>query len=352
MAEPVTPTPETIREARLEFPKLRERDLADQLGISEAQLMAAHAGTDVVRIAAHPDRLIGAIEGLGSVMALTRNESCVNEKTGEYANYTSGDHAAMVLNHDIDLRIFPNHWVHGFAIRKATEQGIRRSFQVFDAAGDSIHKVFLKDETKVGAWEDALAALKIENQSQALSVAPRQPTETAKADPERVDVLRKEWSKMTDTHQFMRLTSKLKMNRLGAYRIAGEPFVRALAANAVDQMLTEVQKAGIGVMVFVGNRGCIQIHSGPLVKLQPMGPWLNVLDPGFNLHLRGDHIAEVWAVDKPTQRGPAVSVEAFDKDGGLILQVFGIGRDGHDTRPAWRQIVAGLPQRQMAEAAE
>jgi hypothetical protein len=43
------------------------------------------------------------------------------------------------------------------------------------------------------------------------------------------------------------------------------------------------------VMIFVGNMGCIQIHGGPVEKIVPMGPWINVMDPRFNLHLRADH---------------------------------------------------------------
>jgi putative hemin transport protein len=132
------------------------------------------------------------------------------------------------------------------------------------------------------------------------------------------------------------------MNRLGAYRIAGAPFVRALTNGAVDQMLSLVQQRGTEVMVFVGNKGCIQIHTGPIGTLQSMGPWQNVMDSKFNLHLRLDHIAEVWAVEKPTQRGMAVSVEAFDKDGAMILQVFGVGKEGRDSRPAWAEIVNSL----------
>lgn len=148
---------------------------------------------------------------------------------------------------------------------------------------------------------------------------------------------------MTDTHQFMRLMSKLKMNRLGAYRVAGAPFVRALSTDAVDIMLNEVAARGFEVMLFVGNRGCIQIHTGILDTLKAMGPWQNVLDPGFNLHLRLDHVAEVWAVEKPTQRGMAVSVEAFDADGMLIFQVFGVGKEGRDSRPQWQELVNELP---------
>ena len=56
-------------------------------------------------------------------------------------------------------------------------------------------------------------------------------------------------------------------------------------------------------MIFVSSRGCIQIHTGEVRKLLPMGPWFNVMDPNFNLHLREDHVASAWVVKKPTTDG-------------------------------------------------
>jgi hypothetical protein len=67
------------------------------------------------------------------------------------------------------------------------------------------------------------------------------------------------------------------------------------------------------------------------------------MDPGFNLHLRRDHIAEVWAVEKQTRAGPTVSVEAFDAEGGLIAQVFGLRKETDDHRAAFAALVADLP---------
>lgn len=350
MADHTILTPDDIRAAQAANDKLRARDLAAKLDISEAQLVATSCGQGVTRIAAHPDQVMEAAQALGEVMALTRNESCVIEKVGVYDNYRTGAHAAMILNEQIDLRIFPAHWRHAFMIEADTGNGARRSVQVFDAAGDAVHKIYLRDGSNHSAWGEMVAKLATEDQLQTVDVAARKPAETPKANEERLDVLRSEWSRMTDTHQFMRLTSKLKMNRLGAYRIVGEPFVRALDTGAVDEALGKVAETGTGLMIFVGNRGCIQIHSGPVVTLKAMGPWQNILDPGFDMHLRLDHIAEVYAVDKPTQRGPAVSLEAFDAEGGLILQIFGVGREGADSRPEWREIVAGLPARKVSEA--
>lgn len=344
-----TLSPERIREEYENNLKMRERDLAAKLGIAEAQLVAAHCGDTVLRIDAHPDVVIGAAITLGEVMALTRNESCVHEKVGVYENYHSGHHASMVLNDKIDLRIFPSHWEHAFLVEKQTDEAVRKSIQVFDAAGDAVHKIYLRSNSNLENWEGFKGRLALEDQRQTLEVAHRKPPEAPKADAGKVDILRKEWTRMSDTHQFMRLTSKLKMNRLGAYRIAGEPFVRRLGTDAIDLALKAAAAQETGIMIFTGNKGCIQIHSGPVKTLRPMGPWQNVMDPDFNLHLRLDQLAEVYAVDKPTQRGPAVSVEAFDKDGTLILQIFGVGKEGRDQRPEWQKIVSGLPSLELKE---
>ncbi|MEM8813920.1 MAG: ChuX/HutX family heme-like substrate-binding protein [Pseudomonadota bacterium] len=341
--------PADIRAARAAESVLRERDLAAKLGISEAELLAAHTGEGVVRIDPHPDGIMAAAQSLGNVMALTRNESCVIEKTGLYEEYHPGNHAAMVLGRDIDLRIFPSHWSFAFQVEKKTEGGVRRSLQVFDAAGDAVHKIFLVETSKKESWDEISSRLKLDEQTQSLVPEGRVPPEPPKADPSKRSVLLKEWERLTDTHQFLRLASKLKMNRLGAYHTAGPPLATPLKREAADAALARVRDAGIEIMLFVGNRGCIEIHSGPIGILKPMGPWQNVLDPGFNLHLRLDRIHEVWAVDKPTRRGSAISIETFDEHGQLIFQVFGVGKEGRDSRPAWNAIVDDLSESMAME---
>ena len=326
---------EALRDAIRQNGNKRSRDLADMLGVAEAALLAAQVGTEVVRIAAAPDRLIPEVQSLGEVMALTRNVSCVHERVGRYEAWHPGDHAAMVLGAEIDLRIFPAHWVHGFALT-----GKRPSLQVFDAAGDAVHKLHLREGSDRAAFDRLVAALALEDQSDTLALAPRAAADPARANPDRAEELRARWARLTDTHQFLGLTRKLKMNRLGAYRTVGAPMAEALAPGVVTDLLHGAALAGVDLMLFVGNPGCIQIHGGPVEKIVPTGPWINVLDPRFNLHLRADHIAEVWRVEKPTRHGPALSVEAFDADGRLILQVFGKRGDG---LPAWEALARSLP---------
>lgn len=334
-------SPADIRALRAANPKARARDFAHAHGLTEAELVAAHVGHGAVVIDATPDRLFPLIRELGDVMALTRNASCVHERRGIYSDYRSNAHAAMVLDPEIDLRIFPVHWTHGFAVVEQAEDGPKRSLQIFDAAGDAVHKVHLKPASNAAAFDRLTVTLGQPDQPQTLALTPRRAPEGPKGNPARADALRHDWDAMTDTHQFNTLTRRLKMNRLGAYGLAGKTRAARIAADSITRALHAAADGGIPLMIFVGNQGCIQIHGGPVSKIVPMGPWINVMDPRFNLHLRGDHIAQVWRVTKPTRTGPAISLEAFDTDGQLILQIFGYRKDAPPT--AWNAFTATLP---------
>jgi putative hemin transport protein len=95
-------------------------------------------------------------------------------------------------------------------------------------------------------------------------------------------------------------------------------------------------------MVFVGNHGMIQIHTGPVKTVRAMSPWLNVLDPGFNLHLRSDLVASAWVVCKPTSDGIVTSLELFDAEGESIAMLFGARKPGTPELAGWRGLIAGI----------
>lgn len=334
--------PAQIRALRAQTPSARARDFAQSLGITEAELVAAHVGHGTTVLVADPDRLVPWVGKLGDVMALTRNDNCVHERRGHYTDYRSGAFASMVLNPEIDLRIFPTHWVHAFAVEEAGAEGVKRSLQVFDAAGDAVHKVYLKPESLTDQFAALIRGLRHPEQADRLDLQPRRPVEPARVLTSGVEALRGAWDRMTDTHQFLGLVKEHKTNRLGAYRVVGAPYVQPLAPEAVTQTLQEAAAQAIPVMIFVGNAGCIQIHGGPIEKVLPMGPWINVMDPRFNLHLRTDKLAEVYRVWKPTRTGDVYSIEAFDARGELILQIFGYRKD--TPADAWNAMTAALPQ--------
>jgi putative hemin transport protein len=148
---------------------------------------------------------------------------------------------------------------------------------------------------------------------------------------------------MSDTHQFFGMLKRLNLDRLAALRMIDRDLAWRVGADNVEPMLRAAATTALPIMAFVGNAGCIQIHSGPVANIQPMGPWLNIMDETFHLHLRLDQIAELWAVRKPTKDGHVTSLEAYAADGSLIIQFFGVRHEGVDELPAWRGLVEKLP---------
>ncbi|MFC5583584.1 hemin-degrading factor [Nitratireductor kimnyeongensis] len=345
-------TPEAIRRARDENPKMRERDLAAMLGISEAELLAAYVGHGVTRIEPRVADLLPALESVGEVMALTRNESAVHEKVGVYEKITVGAQHALVLGRDIDLRVFPSRWAIGFALEKHDGDGVRRSLQFFDKSGDAVHKVHLRPSSNLYAYQKLVEDLLHPDQQAPLDLqAGETDEETGNEELPAADDLRERWSAMTDVHQLFNILRKLNLTRHQAVHLIGEDYAWRLQEDALTQMLYQAVDEAVPIMCFVGSSGCIQIHTGTIETVKPMGPWINILDPGFNLHLRTDHVKELWAVRKPTKDGHVTSMEAYSAGGQLIAQFFGERLEGHAERTDWRSMVEGLPRLESRQVA-
>jgi putative hemin transport protein len=137
---------------------------------------------------------------------------------------------------------------------------------------------------------------------------------------------------------------ELKLTRHQAIGIVGDDYAWQLDRGAAVAVMRLAAEDAVPIMCFVGNRGCIQIHSGPIGALKPMGPWVNLFDETFHLHLRDDHIAEVWAVRRPTKDGHVTSLEAYGADKKLIIQFFGQRHEGEEERGDWRFLAENLPR--------
>lgn len=334
---------EAIRRARRANPEMRERDLARQIGISEAELVAADVGAGTIRLACDVPAALNGLTEIGEVMVLTRNESAVHEKIGTYGGVRLGEGAGVVIGDEINLRVFPPRWRHAFAVEKPGTGGhTRHSLQFFDAAGDAVHKVHLRPASNVARYRALVAQLASADQEAWLpEVTPILPT--AGNDAVSREELNASWSKLTDTHDFYPMLQRLKLPRIDAVAMAENTFTWPLDLGATTRLTDVAVAEALPIMVFAGSRGCVQIHAGPIRNVETAGPWLNVLDENFHMHLRLDHITQLWAVRKPTDQGQVTSVEAYGASGSLIVQFFGIRQKGLDA-PRWVEIVESLPR--------
>ncbi len=342
----VSPLYQAWQTLRSEQPRLRARDAAQRLSVSEAELTASRLGVDTVRLRPDWANLLPSLGELGYIMALTRNEHCVHERKGYYREVSvmANGQMGLVVSADIDLRLFMGGWTSVFAVAEETPRGTQRSVQIFDQQGTAVHKVFLTDDSELAAWEPLVERFRADEQSDELDLRPQPEPVQAKPDAE-IDVasLREGWAALKDTHHFFALLKKHGAERTQALRLAGAQWAEQLDTAELPRLMEEAGAREVPIMVFVGNRHCIQIHSGTVSNLKWLDTWFNVLDPEFNLHLQTAGVTELWRVRKPSTDGVITSWEAFDAEGQLVVQLFGARKPGIPEREDWRALAEAAP---------
>lgn len=330
-------------------PKLRNRQLAQRLGISEAELLTLSPNEHVINIDGDWKALLKEIHTLGHVMALTRNEACVHERKGQYDNVTfyDGPHnMGVVVNPDIDLRLFMNEWMYGLFVMMPKNNGkVLYSFQFFNSRGEAVHKIFSTPKTDLAAFRKLVD--KYKGSQQPIHISDRTPPESSPEKPdEEVDVkaFQQDWLDLKDTHHFFGMLKKHGLSRTQALRLAPTNMVTQVDRMTVANLLEAVAADKTSIMCFVHSPGCIQIHTGPVHRLLWHGNWFNIMDPQFNLHLNVQAIASCYVVRKPTADGQVTSLELFDADGELIVYFFGERKPGKPELKSWRDHVENIPE--------
>ncbi|MDN5864544.1 MAG: hemin-degrading factor [Gammaproteobacteria bacterium] len=322
--------------------KLRIRDAAGRLGVSEAELLATGCGAGVTRLEGDWKALLLRIETLGKVKTITRNDSAVHETTGLYTNVGFTDSGAMGISHGdgIDLRFYMQHWHMGFA-EDVTKNGRRlRSLQFFDADGTAVHKIYLTADSDVEAYEALVEKYRAGNQSPAQMISATathyEPVTDGEVD---VEGLRQSWRELPDVHHFYGMLKKYRVDRAQAMRLVGDKLACPVGNDAFRALLESASESGKEIMIFVGSPGVAQIYTGPIKNLRRVGEWFNVLDPDFNLHLVDDDIAGAWIVRKGSGDALITSLEVYDSRDRLIAQMFGQRDVPKPEKQVWRDLV-------------
>lgn len=327
-------------------PNIKNLEAAKVLGISEGELIASRVGVDVVKLLPEWGLVLPAIESFGKIMALTRNNHCINERKGAYVDTAIGEDnkVGLIISSDIDLRFLLSNWGSAFAVTdKVSDQlvkgGLLRSIQFFNKQGNAVHKVFLIDGSNIEAWLPFIERFKDPEQNTKLSLEPAPLAEINIRDEEvDVEIFNKHWSELKDTHHFVALLKDHKISRTQGLRLVGKKWAVPLAIEVLPKLFEKASESKLPIMIFVGNDGCVQIHTGVVENLKWSEGWFNILDPMFNLHLKIDGISELWLVRKPTTEGVVTSIEAYDVNGEIVIQVFGPRRPGLPERKAWREL--------------
>ncbi|MBK7870614.1 MAG: hemin-degrading factor [Saprospiraceae bacterium] len=328
-------------------PQLHIRDAAIELKVSELELLELSLSDGVVRLEGDCKAILKDMKQFGYVMALTRNEYAVHERKGIYDNisFMAEGKMGVAVNPDIDLRFFMTEWHYAYAAK--VQSGLNRtlySFQFFNDRGHAIHKVYLTAKSEPDAYNEIVKKYRAQDQTTP-TIVNKNPVAKEDALPDHdIDVInfQQDWINLQDTHDFFGMLKNHKVTRTQAMRLAPEGYTRRLDNHAIVKMLELASERQLPIMIFVGNDGCIQIHTGQVNKIVPMEGWINVMDSEFNLHLKLGGIAEIWETRKPTKDGIVTGIEVFDAEGELIVYCFGKRKPGIPELQAWRDLVSEL----------
>ncbi len=332
-----------------EEPKLRIRNAAQQLGVSELELLLTKLHDEVYLLTSDFVGLLKDLEQVGSVMALTRNEQVVHERHGVYTNFKANKAGNMgICLGDIDLRTFFSHWSVACAVAEKADEAARyqtrKSIQFFNTEGKAVHKVYLTVASDEKNWDTLVE--KYKRTDQVIHFVPQIIPKTNYPNSGNVsaEAVQKPWSELKDVHHFQALLKKLGIDRLEALNLVGETYAKRLDSQCAERVLESSAEKKIEIMVFVGNGNIVQIHTGKVNKLLRTGPWFNVLDPDFNLHMNTEEIKEVWRVKRPSVDGIITSIECFNAQRELVVTFFGARKPGQVELESWQDLVAKLEQ--------
>lgn len=334
-------------------PKMRTRDAAHELGVSEAELIAAYCGEtgdlQVTRLTPDFPSLLRSLARLAEVKSIIRNEDVVHEKVGTFPQPEFDDHykMGMFLSQDIDQRLFMWNWDKAFGVVDHPGNTPRHSLQVFDHRGTAILKIYQTPHSDIAGFQSIFAEFKHEDQAPWEAVTPNESQSPEALPDEAIDQagFRESWLSMQHTHEFHGLLKRYQLTRTQALRLAPDGnYAVPVTHAAIRTVLEKAAEAKVPIMAFVGNDGLIQIHTGTVRKLVEYRPWYNVMDPNFNLHLNEAGIEQTWIVRKPSANGLITSLEVFNHQQELVLTLFGERKPNETELSAWTELMRNVEE--------
>lgn len=265
---------------RAEEPALRMRDAAHKLRCTEAELTASGAGFESVgRLPLDSLRdWLGELCAQGSWMWLMRTEGAVLEvETSARLNEGEGN-CLFVEAEGLEVCLHPDRLAHAFYV--TPQKGPARGVLIFDPSGEAVVKIYLKAESRV-EQADALLQPRCESMPERLDIQPG--------------------------------------GRAGHTGVSGKPVAPTVYRDLLEGARDEKQAVRLSV---TNGGGWMRAETVP-GRLEPMRDWFNILDRGFNLHLREDLLHSANVLTEGEDR-----VVRFCGRSGTVLLTFSVPAEG------------------------
>jgi putative hemin transport protein len=160
------------------------------------------------------------------------------------------------------------------------------------------------------------------------------------------EAVRADWKAMTNVHHFEALLAKHRVGRLQAFRLMNGDFTAELAPSALPDLLEKLDRSGEQVMVFVANRGFVQIFSGPARSPKRVGHGWEIIHGRSKVFIPDSALQHLWLVNKPTAAGIISSLEILsESEDQALASIFGKHPHGDPQPASWLDLLNTLPRK-------
>ncbi|CAK9890306.1 MULTISPECIES: ChuX/HutX family heme-like substrate-binding protein [Pseudomonas] len=280
------------------------------------------------------------LHALGPVRTVTPASHAWIEQVGYYPQSDDISEAGLVIGEDgLDLRLNLRAW-----FRVCLQHDVMRnaySLNVLDRHAQTLLRLTSLPQSSSAGWA-ALYSQCVARPSQFI------PREAFAKRVVQVPGLVDEWAAMANVHEHFALLKRHGLTRYEGNALVAPKFARQLAQSSPVEVFRRLAASALELMLFVYSAGSVQIFTGRLTGMSEAGAELLFDMPAseqaaptcFSIADAPD--AQIWRVYKPNQVGGVTSLEFFDAEQRLIVQVFARRPAGQPEQLAWREWLDAL----------
>jgi len=263
--------------------KLRIRDISNKLNVSEAELLSLSVNDSVsfLYINDFNQFFTYLLSNIDKVMFLIRSEFVVHEKIiNPYDYEIINDSIINKKNNSLLIKFNSETFKYSFFEIKRHNNRTLKSFQFFDYYGTSVLKIYLKGKKDV-EFENLANQYNIEYKYQ----------------------IQKDF--ISDKYVEFKNRRSAKMPPYSDFKLT------------LRQLLNDIAKKSIPVNIYAFGIECVQCHSDIIKNIVDYGPWLNVMDKNFNIHVLENKIS----LCNSSIRDGNNCIDFYDINNNLVLSV-------------------------------
>ena len=315
--------------------KLRHREIAHFLEITEAELIDAHVGVsklDVIKSSPQMARAVRLkkpwvswmpmIQKLGDVMSLTRNSSAVHEVMGSYKNAYSENGAHKIVSNHLQLQLKYQFWEFAYLFEESKSNTAQRSIQFFDESGQAVYKIFLLPHSHHWYFDEIAKRYGDAHQDPGILIHEKGDEEA-----------------LPQPSQFTRL-DELK-------GLTGES-ATVIDPQALRIILGSAAHLNLPLMIVVANQAVQQTYQGPILEMIEMKSWLHLINPEFNLHLDLSNTPHIWLVHHSHQKNMKSSIELLNEEGCVVTMISHAEHSELNQIKSWQELIEKFETEEMS----